>query len=224
VPLASLGEGVVALGTTAPEAQVFRRSSSVVHLGLESSLRQPLFGGPSHWFAVTRAGLSAFDVVTHALAWKAPARRAALSADERFLVVELDRELVWLEPQTGVEVHRARLPDDASAPPVVTNAGIAVTPLVSGDLIVTEPRSGRTERVGLTRAPAWPAVWSEASQRVTAAAAGVVVGIDLSAWSRSSGEDDGPGNILVDPRGAGQRLPDLDVERLDPQAPTAGAP
>jgi hypothetical protein len=226
VPLASLGEGLVALGTTAPDAQVFRRSLPVIHLGLESGLRQPIFGGQSHWFAVTRAGLSAFDVVTRALAWKAPARRAALSADERFLAVEVDRELVWLEPQTGVELHRALLPDDPSAPPVVTNAGIAVTPLVSGDLLVTDPLSGRTERVEVARAPAWPPVWSEPSQRITAAAAAVVVGIDLSAWSRSSGEGDAPGTVPMEPRGAGQRQrqPELDIERLDPPAQTAGAP
>jgi hypothetical protein len=223
VPLASLGEGVVALGTAAPEAQVVRRSSSVVRLGLESSLRQPLFGAQSHWFAVTRAGLSAFDVATHTLSWKAPAFRAALSADERCLVVEVERELVWLEPETGVELHRAHLTDDASAPPVVTNAGIALTPLVSGDLLVVEPRSGRIERVGVARAPAWSPVWSEPSQRVTAAAAGVVVGIDLSAGSRPSSEDDAPGPVPVAPP-ADQHQPELGVERLEPHAPTAGAP
>jgi putative pyrroloquinoline-quinone-binding quinoprotein len=228
VPLASLGEGVVALGTAAPEAQLFRRSSPVVHLGLDGSLVEPLSGGRSHWFAVTRAGLAAFDVATHALAWKAPARRAALSADERFLVVEVERDLVWLAPRTGLELHRAHLPGDASAAPVVTNSGIAVTPLVSGDLLVVEPRSGRSERIGVTPAPLWAPVWSEPSRRVTAAAAGVVVGIDLPVGSGSPGEDDAPDIAPRElergavPAGAGPGVEGIGVEGLEPHATPVG--
>jgi hypothetical protein len=191
-PLSSLGEGLVAVGTTAPDAQVFRRSSQVASLALESSLLQPLLGGKAHWFAVTSAGLSAFDVATRALAWSRPARRAGASADERTLVAEVDGELVWLAPHTGLELQRVPLTGDVSAPPVVTNAGIAVVPMVSGELLVIEPRSGRRARVALARAPAWSPVWSERTSRITGAAGGMVVGLDLSAWSRALEEHESP--------------------------------
>jgi hypothetical protein len=192
VPLASLGDGAVALGTAAPDAQVFRRSSLVAHLALESGLVQPLLGGKGHWFALTRAGLFAFDVATHALAWNGPARRAGASADERTLVVELERELVWLAPHTGGELYRIRLPGDVSAPPVVTNAGIAVVPMVSGELLMVEPRGALIAHAEVARAPAWPPVWSEPTRRVTAAAGAEVVGLDLSAWSHAFGEPESP--------------------------------
>ena len=181
--LASLGEGVVAVGTSAADAQVFRRASLVARLELDAEAAQPLLGGKGHWFAVTRGGIAAFDLTSRELVWSAQAQRAALSEDERVLVVQRERELCWLSPQTGAELRRAPLPGEVSALPVVTRSGVAVVPLVSGDLVVIEPHSGRVARVKVAPAPAWSPVWSEQSRRLTAAAGGVVVGVDLSAWS-----------------------------------------
>jgi hypothetical protein len=191
-PLASLGDGLVAVGTAAPDAQVFRRSGLVVRLALDSGLVQPLLGGKAHWFALTRSGLFVFDVTTRALVWNGPAQRAGASADEQTLVALVDRELAWLSPHTGAELYRVRLTGDVSAPPVVTNAGMAVVPMVSGDLLVIEPRSTWLARVEVARAPAWFPVWSEPSRRVTAAAGGMIVGLDLPSSSHDSGEKPAP--------------------------------
>jgi hypothetical protein len=233
VPLASLGDGLVALGTAAPDAQVFRRSSVVARLALDSGLIQPLLGGKDHWFAVTRSGLFAFDVATRALAWSGSARRAGMSADERTLVVEGNRELAWLSPHTGAELHRVRFSGDVSAPPVVTNGGMAVVPMVSGDLLVVEPHGTWMARVEVERAPAWFPIWSEPSRRVTAAAGGMVVGLDLSAWSRETGEDEPLAPPATDDPRLGsyrvegaQRVEDLrrreGANRMDPPGPASG--
>lgn len=180
--LASVGEGAVAIGLETPEAQVFRRSSPLARIELPAPPTQPLLGGSGHWYVVTRAGLAALDASTHAPLWTAPAERAGLSPDERALVVETEGDLVWLEPGSGAELHRVQLPEHASAAPTVTNSGIAFVPLVSGGVLVVDARGARLARVGVARAPAWPAVWSEARRRVTLAAAGDVIGIDLSGW------------------------------------------
>jgi hypothetical protein len=204
--LASLGDGVVAVGLAAAEAQVFRRSSLLVRLELAAPGEQPLLGGKAHWYAVTPAGLAAFDVSTRAPAWTAPARRAGLSADERALAIELEGDLVWLEPASGRELHRVQLPEAASSSPALTNSGIALVPLVSGGLLVIDPHTQRLARLALGPAPAWPPVWSEASRRVTAAAGGDVVGIDLSGWVGPV--DGGPLEGGAPPReGPGEPLP-----------------
>jgi hypothetical protein len=180
--LGNLADGAIAVGLAAAEAQLFRHASLLARLELAAPSEQPLLGGKAHWYAVTRAGIAAFDVSTRALAWTAPARRAGLSADERALAIEIEGDLVWLEPTSGRELHRAQLPEAASSPPALTNSGVALVPLVSGGLLVIEPRTQRLARLALGAAPAWPPVWSEVSRRVIAAAGGDVVGIDLSGW------------------------------------------
>lgn len=181
--LGSLGDGALAVGLAAAEAQVFRRASLVARLELAAPCEQALLGGKAHWYAVTRAGLAAFDVATRALVWTAPARRAGLSADERALAIEIEGDLVWLEPSSGRELHRVQLPEPASSPPALTNSGIALVPLVSGGLFAIEPQPQRLARVAVGVAPAWPPVWDELSQHVTAAAGGDVASIDLSGWA-----------------------------------------
>jgi hypothetical protein len=189
--LGNLSDGAVTVGLEAPEAQLFRRAALMARIPLAASATQALLGGKSHWYAVTRAGLAAFDVATRAPIWAAPARRAGLSGDERALVLEVEGDLVWRDPASGLELHRVQLPADASAPPLVSNSGIALVPLLSGAVLVAEPKTGQLARIPLGAAPAWPPAWSETGRRLTAAAGGDVVGIDLSEWVGPLGVDPG---------------------------------
>ena len=195
--LTSLGEGAVAVGLEGGDAQLFRRASPLARLELAAGfdhppLDHPLLGGKAHWYVVTGAGLVALDVVTRARTWAAPARRAGLSPDERTLVLEDGGDLVWREPASGLELHRVQLSGEASSSPLVTNSAVAVVPLMSGALLVVDPKRRQQASVSLGSAPAWPPVWSETSRRVTAAAGGDVVSVDLSDWASPSQADDPP--------------------------------
>jgi hypothetical protein len=201
VALGGLGAGLVALSTPASEAQIYRRSGLVARVALDGVPSQPLFGGAERWFAPTRAGITAYDGSTRARLWSTPGQHAAVSADEKALIVASGRELFWLSPETGEERLRMPLPDDVSAPPVLTNAGVALVPLVSGELLLMDAATSRVARVHVAPAPVWSPVWSELSQRVTAAAGGVVVALDLSAWSPPHGSEAGS---LVPARGRGE--------------------
>jgi len=229
VSLGSTGDGAVTVSLAAAEAQVFRRAALLARLELAAPSDQPLLGGNAHWYVVTRAGLAAFDVPTRAPAWTAPARRAGLSADERALAIEIEGDLVWLEPASGRELHRVRLPEAASSPPALTNSGIALVPLVSGGLLVVEPHTQRLARLALGAAPAWPPVWSEASRRVIAAAGGDVVGIDLSSWvgPLDAGPLEGdapPSDAPSEPRPVDEARPStLGLRPLDGPSPHGGA-
>jgi hypothetical protein len=237
--LASLGDGEVAVGLAAAEVKVYRRAALLAQLELPAPSEQPLLGAKGHWYAVTGAGLVAVEVSTRAPVWTVPARRAGLSADERALAVEVEGDLIWLDPASGRELHRMQLPAPASAAPALTNAGIALVPLVSGGLLVLDPATQRLARVALGKAPAWPPVWSEGSQRVTAAAGGDVVGIDLSGWSGSRDSSpveaeapsdtaggppagDGPRPARGSPSGSGA-APRAPGDALEGPAPRGGA-
>jgi hypothetical protein len=227
--LGNLADGAVAVGLAAAEAQVFRRASLLARLELAAPSEQPLLGGKAHWYAVTRAGIAAFEVSTRAPAWMVPARRAGLSADERSLAIEIEGDLVWLEPASGRELHRVRLPEAASSPPALTNSGIALVPLVSGGLLVIEPHTQRLARLALGAAPAWPPVWSESSRRVIAAAGGDVAGIDLSGWvgpldGGPPESDAPPGDAPSEPRpGDDARPSTLGSRPLDGPSSQGGA-
>jgi hypothetical protein len=191
VPLGSLGAGLVALGTAASEALVYRRSAVVARLSLDGVPSQPLLGGAERWFAPTRAGIAAYDGSTRARLWRTPGQHAAVSEDEKALIVASGRELFWLSPETGEERHRLTLPDDVSAPPALTNSGVALVPLVSGELLLMDAAANRVAVVRVAPAPVWSPVWSEQNQRVTVAAGGVVVALDLSTWQPARATDDG---------------------------------
>jgi outer membrane protein assembly factor BamB len=187
VELGSLGDGLVAVGTTGAEAEVYRGDSLVARIALPAVLTQPLFGGRERWLALTRSGLMAYDARTHASLWSTSAQRAALSPDQRTLLIESDGELCWLSPQTGLRYARARLPSEASAPPVVTDGGIALVPLVSGELFVVDPSAERTASLRVAPAPAWSPVWDAQAHRAVIAAGDVVAAFDLSDWVRAKG-------------------------------------
>jgi outer membrane protein assembly factor BamB len=193
VGLGRLGAGSVALGTESGEVQIVRRAAPVARLALGASLTAPMFGDGERWFALTSAGLTALDAATRTSVWQTPARRAALSADGRVLVAQVGAELRWLAPATGEERQRVRLPGDVSSGFAVTNAGAALVPMVSGELLVVAPGEARLARVGVGAAPGWAPVWDERSGRVTAAAGAAVVALDLSSWQRPAAANDAPG-------------------------------
>jgi hypothetical protein len=153
-------------------------------------LTQPLLSSLEHWFVVVGDELLALDVKDRAVAWRARARHAALSVNLEWMLIERQRELVWLAPQTGDELHRVTLPGELSATPALTNAGLALVPMVSGDLLVLEPSGMLRARVGVASAPLWAPSWSERAQQITVAAgSGVVAGIDLRGWPKARARD-----------------------------------
>ena len=184
VGLGRVGAGSVAFGTESGDVQIVRRAAPVARLALGSSLTAPMFGDGERWFALTGAGLTAFDAATQSAVWHTPARRAALSADGRVLVAQVGAELRWLAPTTGEERQRVRLPGDVSTGFAVTNAGAALVPMVSGELLAAAPGEARLARVKVGTAPAWAPIWDERRRRVTAAAGAAVVALDLSAWQQ----------------------------------------
>jgi hypothetical protein len=149
-------------------------------------LTQPLLSSLEHWFVVVGEELLAFHAKDRAVAWRTAARHAALSVNLEWMLIERQRELVWLAPQTGDELHRVTLPAEPSAAPALTNAGLALVPMVSGELLVLEPSGSLRARVGVASAPLWSPNWSERTQHVTVAAgSGVVAGIDLRGWPKA---------------------------------------
>lgn len=198
--LASVGTGLIAVGTT-DAALLYRRSRMVARIELRAPLVQPLLGGDERWFALASDGLSAFDASSRALLWSAPARRAALSADQRSLVVEADRELRWLSPLTGEVLGRAPLLGDVSAAPAITSSGVVLLPMVGGQLRLVDPLgqvdpsrpralSGEVAAVEIGvvevgRAPLWAPVHDEARGSVVVAAGGSVLAFDLADASGS---------------------------------------
>ena len=197
--LASLGGGLLALGTSAGGALLYRRTERVAKLELGGDLSQPLLGAGERCFAVTAGGITAFDPATGAVLWSAPARRAALSPDRRSLVIEAEHELRWLSPQTGEVLGRARLPGDASAPPALTDAGAALVPLVSGELWVVDLLVAGAATVAVGPAPLWAPVNDPARGRVLVTAGGWVAAVELEGGAGPSGAGGAaPGGPLGD--------------------------
>ena len=115
--------------------------------------------------------------------WRARGRRAALSADAEWLLSESGGNWSWRAAGSGELCHRIQLPDEASAAPALTNAGVALIPLVSGELLLIDPVSSESARVRVGTAPLWRPLWDEARQRaVVAAGSGALVSIDIGGW------------------------------------------
>ncbi len=186
---ASLAEGWVAVGTLGADVWLFHGASRARRLELEGGLSQPLLASEEHWYAVAKGQLSAFDRADGSVTWRAPARHAALSADAELLLVEAGGQLIWLSPRTGHEEHRLPFDGDSSAAPVLTNGGIALIPMVSGELLVADPHASLVARVRVASSPLWQPSWSERSQRATVASGGVVVEVDLRGWPSAAKED-----------------------------------
>lgn len=193
----AIADGWLLVGTDEPQLWTFRGASARSQLGLSGELTQPVLSNRDHWFVVAGGQLVAFEKGEQ-VAWRRQARHAALSADGRWLLAEADRELVWLDPSTGDELHRSGLPGDPSGAPALNDAGVGMVPMVSGDLVIARPGAATPARVSVAASPLWRPIWNERTQSVAVAAgSGAVGGIGLAEWSaaapRESGRPPEPG-------------------------------
>lgn len=118
------------------------------------------------------------------VAWSVPARQAAVSADGEALLIDTGSELRWLSARSGETVYRAPLPETVSAALALTNAGVALVPLASGELLLASPGSAELARVRVGAAPLLRPIWSEtAGQATVASGDGALVVLQLRGWS-----------------------------------------
>jgi hypothetical protein len=183
-------DGVLAVGSGGAELSLLRGPSGVSHVELPGELTQPALSSRERLFVVAGGQLVAVDLGDRSLVWRRNASYAGVSEDGEWLVAESKRELLWLDPATGAELHRVALPDDGSDAPALSNAGVAMVPLVCGDLLVASPGGVAPARVTVTTAPLWRPTWNERSQVVVAASGnGTVSAIDLAAWQTALPRD-----------------------------------
>lgn len=180
----SLASGGLAVATERAELQLLRGSSLGARAPLPGNPSQPVLSAGDRLWVVAQGELLAFATQPGLeVVWRAPARHAALSADGQWLIVEAEAELTWRAAGSGELRHRAQLPDEPSAAPALTNSGLALVPLVSGELLLIGLGSSQSARVRVGGAPLWRPLWDEARQRVTVAAgSGALVSIDLGGW------------------------------------------
>jgi hypothetical protein len=179
---ASLAGGWVGVGTNEPELWLFRGGTLVTRAALPNALSQPVLAGAEHWLAVVRGEILALPIGDERrVAWRAEARHAALSSSAEWLVVESRRQLAWLSPKTGQPQHSLELPEEPSAPPSVNDRGVAMVPLISGELFVASP-SAPGARAKVAVAPLRTPVWNERTGNVVAVGGGVVMALDLRDW------------------------------------------
>lgn len=105
-----------------------------------------------------------------AVAWRVPARQAAVSADGETLLIETRTELRWLSARSGETVAHVPLSAAVSAAPAVANDGLALVPLVSGELLLASPGNAQLARVRVGAAPVLHPVWQEPAGRALVAA------------------------------------------------------
>ncbi len=131
-----------------------------------------LFGGELH---ALQPGNS------RSTAWSAPARHAAVSSDSETVLVDTGTELRWLGADSGEERRRLPLTEATSAAPAVGNDGLALVPLVSGELLLARPGRVARARFRVGSAPLLRPIWSEPAQRAAVAAGdGSLVVLQLS--------------------------------------------
>lgn len=183
---ASLGGGWLGVPTANQELWLFRGSALVSRVALPAVSSQPLLAGQQHWFVVAGGELLALAKDRKApIQWRSRARQVALSPGAEWLVAEADRELRWLSPATGKELHRSGLPDLPSASPAVLDSGVALVPLVSGELLIVNPLVQSSVKVKVATGPLRQPIWSERTRSAIAVAGnGTVLSVDLRGWSR----------------------------------------
>jgi len=196
----SLASGGLAVATDRAELQLLRGSSLAARAPLPGSPSQPVLSAGDRLWVVAQGELLAFATEPGLeVVWRAPARHAALSADGQWLIVEAEGELTWRAAGSGELRHRAQLPDEPSAAPALTNTGLALVPLVSGELLLIDVGSSQGSRVRVGAAPLWRPLWDEARQRATVAAgSGALVSIDIGTWLALPEQD----TRRPEPRGA----------------------
>lgn len=180
----SLASGGLAVATEGAELRLLRGSSLAARLPLPGSPTQPVLSAGDRLWVVCAGELLAVETRPQLqVVWRAPARRAALSADGQWLLIESKADWAWRAAGSGELRWRAQLPDQTSAAPALTNAGVALIPLVSGELLLLAPGGAASARVRVGPAPLWRPLWDEARQRaLVSAGSGALVAIDLGGW------------------------------------------
>jgi hypothetical protein len=206
---------------------MFRGSSVASRIELSGELRHPALSSSDHGFAIADGQLHALDANGESIAWRRGARHAALSRGAEWLVVEVERVLSWLSPRTGEELHRIALPDDPSDPPVLSDDGVIMVPLVSGDLFLARPGGSALARIGVASGPLWRPTWNEHThQLAVASGSGIVKSIDLRGWhgTHSPGPPpEAPPELRGERRSPRRAHPAGDVEAKLTRAPAGGA-
>jgi outer membrane protein assembly factor BamB len=173
----------VAVATRAPEVWLIRDAVRAQRVSLPSELAQaPLFAG-SLWYAVAGGELIAFDIDSQHVAWRCPALRAGVNPAGNTLVLERSGTLVWLAADTGRSLHELALPAPGSAPPALTDAGVALVPTASGVLFVLEPRSEDVVPVRVSWAPLRTPIYDAVARHALVTGGdGVITAVDIGHW------------------------------------------
>lgn len=175
--------GLVALGTRAPEVWLLRDALHAERVKLPGALAQPPLFADGRWFAQLDNELVAHDHESQAVLWRCTGQHAALGAARGTLVIEQAGSLVWLDPGSGRALHRLVLPVLASAPPALTDSGLALLPTASGVLFVLVPEPPELVPVRVSWAPLRTPVYEPVSRlAVVTGGDGVVTAVDIGRW------------------------------------------
>jgi outer membrane protein assembly factor BamB len=175
--------GHVAAATRAPEVWLIRDAVRAQRVTVPEELSQPpLFAG-ALWLAQGSGELLAFDMQSQRVVWRCAGQRAGVNPAGNTLVLEQSGFLVWLAADTGRVLHRLALPMPASAPPTLTDAGVALVPTASGVLLVLEPEPADVVPVRVSWAPLRTPVYDPAArQAVVTGGDGVITAVDIGHW------------------------------------------
>jgi outer membrane protein assembly factor BamB len=175
--------GNVAVATRAPEVWLIRDAVRGQRVSVPGELAQPPLFAHDHWFAQGADELLAFDKDGQTVVWRSAGQRAGVNAAGNALVLERAGSLVWLAPDTGRVLHQLDLPMAASAPPALTDEGVALVPTVSGVLLVLQPEPRDVVPVRISWAPLRTPIYDPvARQAVVTGGDGVITAVDIGHW------------------------------------------
>jgi hypothetical protein len=124
---------------------------------------------------------------SRSVAWRVPARHAAVSADGELLLVQTEAELRWLSARSGETEYRSPLFAAVSAAPALGNDGLAIVPLVSGELLIASPGNAELVRVRVGSAPVLrPVLREPLGQAIVAAGDGALISLQPRSWPSSA--------------------------------------
>lgn len=176
-------------------------------LPLAGSELQLLAAGERTWLLLAGELHALQPGSSRVVSWSVPARQAAVSADGEMLLVDTGAELRWLNARSGESVYRAPLSEAVSAPPALGNDGVALVPLVSGELLITRPGHVEPGRIRVGSAPLLRPLWREPTGQATVAAGdGALVSLQLRGWP------------LLEPRRQLQQQPDAAAVARSPES------
>jgi putative pyrroloquinoline-quinone binding quinoprotein len=174
--------GILAVGTRAPEVWLIRDAVRAQRVNLPGELAQPALFAGALWLAQVSDELLAYDTDSQ-IVWRSAGQRAGVNAAGNLLVHERAGSLLWLATDTGRVLHQVDLPFAASAPPALTDAGLALVPTASGVLLVLEPSSAEVVPVRVSWAPLHTPVYDPvARQALVTGGDGLVTAVDIGHW------------------------------------------